>query len=54
MVPVVVVRLVERRVVPERYKLTGTEIPGGRGWGELYLTLPCHHQNDFVLRRAGV
>ena len=31
----------------------GTEIPGGggkergAGGGELYLTLHCHHQNDF-------
>ena len=30
--------------------LAGTEIPGGWGRGRLYLTLHCHHQNDFVLR----
>ena len=34
--------------------LAGTEIPGGGGGtgggGRLYLTLHCHHQNDFCIK----
>ena len=32
--------------------LVGTQIPGGGGWGRLYLTLHCHHQNDFCIKMS--
>ena len=40
---------VSRRAVSEEV-LAGTEIPGGRGRGRLYLTLHCHHQNDSCIK----
>ena len=39
------VKLVWRQVVSKEV-LAGTEIP----WGRLYLTLHCHHQNDFCIK----
>ena len=29
--------------------LAGTEIPGGRRRRKLYLSLHCHHRNDFCV-----
>ena len=43
------VKLVLLRVVSKE-ALVGTKIPGGGGRGRLYLTLCCHHQNDFSIK----
>ena len=42
-------KLVERRAVTEEV-LTGTEVARSGGRGRLYLTLRCHHQNDFSIK----
>ena len=43
------VKPIYRRVVFEEV-VAGLEIPGGGGRGRLYLTLHCHHQNDFCIK----
>ena len=46
------VRLVQHKVVSGEV-LAWTEVLGGGGRGELYLTSHCHHQNDFCIRMGG-
>ena len=47
------VNLINAELSPKRYILAGTEIPGGRGRGRLYLTLHCHHHNDSCTKTGG-
>ena len=49
-VSLVSLNLFLHRVVSEEV-LVGTEMPGADGGrGRLYLTVHCHHQNDFCIK----